>query len=83
MIIGGSFKDSEDVFPSTIAEYNKNFLFGLVRINIYVEDRKSKDRDRNYKHVITLKILWKEFHVILRSSSTGYYNLNGLDITHS
>lgn len=82
MIIGGSFKDSIDVIPIVIAEYNKNFLFGLVKLNIYVEDRKAQDKTRNFKHVIFIKILWREFHIILRSSSEGHYNLNGTDIIY-
>jgi uncharacterized membrane protein len=72
---------NENIFPITIAEYNKKFLLGLVELTITVEDRRAKDPSRNIKHLITIRIVKKLFSIIIRSSTTGHYNLNGFDLT--
>lgn len=71
----------DDVFPTTLICKTYKYLFGLVKINVTIEDRKAQDPSRNYKHLIEVKIFHLfTMYVILRSSSTGYYKVNDIDL---
>lgn len=46
------------LFPQTINEFKKSWLFGLVTIDYIVEDRRPdlKEYAHKYKHLITVKV---------------------------
>lgn len=73
--------DVTSIFPEIVFEYNKSFIFGIVKINITVEDRKAVDKARNYKHIITIKVFTKEFNIVIKSPSIGHYNMDNNCIT--
>ena len=52
----------------------------MISISIRVEDRKSKNPVVKYKHYIDVKIFTKHFHVVIRSPSIGYYDINGVSV---
>lgn len=72
---------NEDVFPEVIIEYKKSFMFGIVRIEVIIEDRKTEDKCRKYKHMINITVFMKKFYIVTRSPSIGHYNMNNDVIT--
>lgn len=62
--------------PELIFEYHKKWLFGLIKIDVVVEDRKTPDEIRRYKHQFTVTVFGKEYCAVTRSDSIGHYRMD-------
>ena len=63
--------------PVVVKDYNKSFMFGLVSIDYYVEDRRPdlETYKGKYKHYITVKIFYKQYNWLFRTDTKSYTSM--------
>lgn len=70
---------TSDGMPIILFEYQKSYLFGLVKISLVVEDRRPDivEMIGKYKHQIYFKFFNKEISIVTRSTNgIGTYRID-------
>lgn len=71
---------TDDIIPEELYRKSISWFFGWIKFYVVLEDRKTKDPTRRYKHQFGLSVFAWNFHGIIRSSTPGIYLCEGDDV---
>lgn len=62
--------------PKTLINYQRNYFFGLFKVDIVVLDTKNKDTSLKYFHSIDFSFLMHKYNIQIYSSISGLFDLD-------